>query len=465
MRLDIILLMFLAGAGSTDDWLRFRGPNGSGVSETTGIPAVFGPSRNVLWKTTVPFGRSSPIVARDRIFLTASEGENLITLCLDRKTGKVMWRREVKRARHMPMFKGNDPASPTPVSDGTNVYVFFAELGLISYGPDGRERWRVPLGPFNSFYGLGASPVLTGDTLVMVCDQRTGSFVIAVDARDGQVRWKVNRSSPVEGYATPIVYSARDGEPQLLVFGSLALEAYSLKDGQRLWWVGGVGYAPKGVPVLGRDMVFVSAPGGDAPVFPPFEEGLKQFDKDGDRRVQREETRRDPYIYEHFGWMDPNGDGTIERAEYDLVWTTSGAGHGLTAIRPGGKGDMTSTGIVWRVKKGYPNVPAPLLYKNVLYLARTGGVITSLNPETGAVIKVGRSESAIEEYYSSPVAADNKIFMISESGRVTVLKAGGQWEILTVNDLDEEVWATPAIANGTIYIRTRSALYAFTKSE
>jgi hypothetical protein len=275
------------------------------------------------------------------------------------------------------------------------------------------------------------------------------------------VRWKIDRPSPIEGYATPIVYAPPDGEPQILVFGSHALEAYGLKTGERLWWVGGVGYAPKGGPILGRGMVYVSAPGGDAPVFPPFDEGLKQFDANGDGRVQFEETRSDPYIHQHFGWMDPNGDGVIERTEYDHVWKASGAGHGLTAIRPGGKGNISATGIVWSVKKGYPNVPAPLLYKDVLYTVRTGGIITSLSPETGDILKMGRSESALEEYYASPVAADNKVFMISESGKVTVLKAGGRWEILAVNDLGEEVWATPAIANRTIYIRTRSALYAF----
>jgi outer membrane protein assembly factor BamB len=461
MAFYVLLLTLLGSSSSADDWLGFRGPNGSGVSETTGVPAEFGATQNLAWKTLVPFGRSSPVVAGDRIFLTASEGEKLITLCLDRVSGKIIWRSEATRARHMPMFKGNDVASPTSVSDGTNVFVFFAELGLLSYGPDGKERWRVPLGPFNNFYGIGSSPVLAGDTLVMVCDQRTNSFVIAVDARNGSVRWKIDRTSPIEGYATPIIYSPPDGEPQILVFGSHAMEAYALKTGERLWWVGGVGYAPKGVPVLGRGMVYVSAPGGDAPVFPPFDEGLKQFDANGDGRVQLEETRSDPYIHQHFGWMDPNGDGVIERTEYDHVWNASGAGHGLTAIRPGGKGNISAMGIVWSVKKGYPNVPAPLLYQDVLYTVRTGGIITSLNPETGDILKMGRSESALEEYYSSPVAADNKVFMISESGKVTVLKAGGLWEILAVNDLGEEVWATPAIANRTIYIRTRSALYAF----
>ena len=154
MRTILILTLF-ASASSTNDWLRFRGPNGSGVSETAGIPAVFGAARNLSWKTSVPFGRSSPIVAGNRIFLTATEGENLITLCLDRLRAKSSGGAR-RRARHMPMFKGNDVASPTPVSDATNVYVFFADLGLISYAPDGKERWRVPLGPFNNFYGIGS---------------------------------------------------------------------------------------------------------------------------------------------------------------------------------------------------------------------------------------------------------------------------------------------------------------------
>ena len=162
MTVFIVISMLLGGLISTDEWLRFRGPNGSGVAETRALPAEFGPAKNLLFKAPLPFGRSSPIVAGNRIFLTASEGDRLITLCLDAVSGKVLWRREVTRARHMAIYKGNDPASPTPVSDGTNVYVFFAELGLIAYGPDGEERWRVPLGPFTSFYGMGASPVLVG---------------------------------------------------------------------------------------------------------------------------------------------------------------------------------------------------------------------------------------------------------------------------------------------------------------
>jgi len=188
----------------TNEWLQFRGPNGAGVAEGVALPAEFNATKNVVWKTQVPFARSSPVVTADRVFLTASEGDKLSTLALDRTTGKVLWRRDVVRARHMPIYKANDAASPSPVSDGKNVFAFFGELGLISYGPDGKERWRVPLGPFNSFYGMGGSPVLAGNTLVMVCDQRAGSFVVAVDARDGKVLWQKSRTN-YEAYSTPAV--------------------------------------------------------------------------------------------------------------------------------------------------------------------------------------------------------------------------------------------------------------------
>src|SRR6185503_8218725 len=137
-----------------NDWLQFRGPNGTGVADGPTLPAQFGATKNLAWKASVPFGRSSPVVTADRVFLTASEGDKLVTLALDRKTGKMLWRRDVQRARHTPIYKANDAASPTPVSDGKNVFVFFAELGLISYAPDGKERWRLPLGPFSSFYGM-----------------------------------------------------------------------------------------------------------------------------------------------------------------------------------------------------------------------------------------------------------------------------------------------------------------------
>jgi len=445
---------------NTAEWPQFRGPNGTGVAEGSTLPAEFSSTKNLAWKATVPFARSSPVVTADRVFLTASEDDKLITLALDRKTGKLLWRRDVVRARHMPIFKANDAASPSPVSDGKNVYAFFGELGLISYGPDGKERWRVPLGPFNSFYGMGGSPVLAGNTLLMVCDHRNGSFIIAIDARTGKELWKTSRTN-FEGYATPAIYKPKDGPAQVIVLGSQSVGAYSLDKGERLWWVMKVGSYPKGVVVVGTDLVYVLAEGGDEPFFPPFDETLKQSDANKDQRIHRDEMASQKEALEHFGWLDANNDGYVDRAEYDFVRNSTTLGHGLTAVRPSGRGDVTSSNVAWRLQKGYPNIPAPLIYQGVMYLMKEGGIVSSLDPVSGQVLKQGRTPDALEEYYASPVAADGKIFLVSASGKVTVLKAGAQWEILKMNDLDEEVWATPAIAGNNLYVRTRNTLYSF----
>ena len=444
----------------TNEWTQFRGPNGTGVAEGFALPAQFSSTQNLIWKIPVPFARSSPVVTADRVFLTASEGDKLITLALDRKTGKVLWRREAARARHMTIYKANDAASPSPVSDGKNVFVFFAELGLISYGPDGKERWRVPLGPFNSFYGMAGSPVLAGNTLVMVCDHRNDSFIVALDARNGKQLWKTSRTN-FEAYSTPAIYKPKDGPAQVIVIGSPTVDAYSLDKGERLWWVTRIGAYPKGVPVLGTDMVYVMADGGEDPFLPPFDESLKQADSNKDQRLHRDEMKSNKDASEHFGWLDANRDDYIDRAEWDFVRNSTTSGHGLTAVRLAGRGDLTSSNVVWSLKKSYPSIPAPLIYRGVMYLMKEGGIVSSLDPASGQILKQGRTPDALEEYYASPVAADGKVFLVSASGKVTVLKADAQWEILAMNDLDEEVWATPAIAGGNLYIRTRNSLYSF----
>lgn len=265
-----LLVAALSAQSGSDDWLRFRGPNGTGAAHATSAPPVeFGPARNLAWKADVPFARSSPVVTADRLFLTASEGDLLISLAFDPRTGKQLWRRDVPRPRQMPIYRMNDPASPTPASDGRNVYVFFAELGLISYGPDGEERWRLPLGPFDSFYGMGTSPIVDRETLILVCDQKRDSFVLAVDTRAGKVRWKTPRLNPVESFTTPVVHRPRSGPPEVIVFGSATLDAYSMDDGARLWWVS------------------------------------QKFDRNKDGLLQEGEMKDNPQVGEHFGWMDP----------------------------------------------------------------------------------------------------------------------------------------------------------------
>ena len=242
-------------------WSRFRGPNGSGVGDSDNLPVEIGPDRNVIWKTAVPEGYSSPVLTPDRIFLTAFENNRLLTIALDRATGRELWRREAPRPRVERLDPRNNPAAPSPTVDDARVYVFFAEFGLLAYDFDGNEVWRVPLGPFDNLYGMGASPVVFGGLVLLVCDQRTGSFLIAIDGESGDVVWKVDRPEAASSHVTPIVWQPEDGEPQLLVVGSFLFSGYSIATGERLWWVRGMIHEMKSVPVVADGVAYVNGYG------------------------------------------------------------------------------------------------------------------------------------------------------------------------------------------------------------
>jgi outer membrane protein assembly factor BamB len=462
-----LILCLEARAG---DWPRFRGPNGSGVAETSGLPEKFGPSTNVFWKIALPLGHSSPVLSADRIFLTAIDHDKLFTFCLNRETGKILWRCEAPRSRTEPVDKRNTAASPTPVTDGRNVYVFFGDFGLISYGFDGNERWRTPLGPFNNFYGMGGSPILVDDKIVLVCDQTFHSFAIAVGRDDGRVRWKRERPEALSGHATPIVHRP-PGEPaQIIAPGSFRVDAYNADTGESVWWANGLASEMKSGAVLNGNTVYVSGfntpendPGRQIHI-PPFEEVLAAHDKDKDGRISLAEVP-DERTKSYFPFIDLDQDKLVTPAEWKTYIATTAAENGLRAIRMGARGDITESGLKWKYQRSVPQLPTTLLYRDVLYMINDSGVLTTLNPSTGEVRKQGRLRGVADHYYASPVAADGKIFFVSQAGVVTVLKAGPDQEVLAVNELDDESYATPAIADGRIYIRTRSALYSFGKRD
>ena len=192
-------------AGHDEDWSRFRGANGSGVSQDVGFPTNFGPDRNLIWRTPVRPGKSSPILTPRHIYLTGSDEGKLFTQCFDRKTGKLLWERAENRPRAEVGNTLNEPAAITPVTDGENVYAFFADFGLISYDAAGKVRWKTPLGPFTNTMGLAASPILAGDAIVLVADQQDDSYIAAFDRRNGAVRWKTPRQEK-DGWATPLLF-------------------------------------------------------------------------------------------------------------------------------------------------------------------------------------------------------------------------------------------------------------------
>jgi outer membrane protein assembly factor BamB len=452
------------------DWPGFRGPNGTGVSDSKDLPIAYGPDQNVVWKIELPSGYSSPVVAGDRIFVTAFEKDVLSTIAIERKTGKVLWRREAPKERSFPKYGVNSPVSPTPVTDGENVYVFFETVGLISYGPDGNERWKVPMGPFTLPYGFGSSPILADGKILMLCDADVGSFLLAVSAKDGKQVWKTPRPDVTHGFSTPVIYQPKNGPMQAIVSGSYNLVSYSVATGEKLWWVGGMAWQAKSIPVIHGDVLYVHSWMADmAGIGLPakldtFDEILATNDKDHDGKLTLEELPY-PELKKLMFLFDLNHDKFMDRAEWNQMIARNAAKNGVYAIRLDGKrGDLTKTNVLWRYDQKLPNIPSPLLYQDVLYILREGGIMTTLNPATGEIIKQERIKDALDSYFASPVAADGKVFLLSEGCKFSVLKAGGEWEVLGVSDFNEsECRATPAIAGNQVYLRTHFALYAFGK--
>ncbi len=417
--LATVVLSSFAGAA---EWPQFRGPNSSGIGD--GKPPVeFGPSQNVLWKTAVGSGLSSPIIAKGRVFLTEFDRptKQLATLCIDQRMGKILWRRTVAPTEIEKVHEISSPAAPTPATDGERVYVYFGSYGLVSYDFDGKLLWerRLPL-PQN-IYGAVASPIVAGDLLVLN-HQGKDAYLLGVNRRDGKTVWKTDRSKYQYGWSTP-VYWRHDGIDEIIVLGgdfgpNQRLMAYNLADGAERWWVAGLPPCGKSTPVIGSDMVFFAAP---------------------DIILEVEAEKRNP-----------------ERAAQIYANNASR----VMAIRPGGKGEVNQTHVAWTQTKGVPGVPSPLYYNGRLYTVQNGGIVFSRVAKTGELVYSGRT-GAMGYYYSSPVAADNKIYFASEEGVVVVLDGGEELKVLARNKLDGQILATPAIVDGKIYLRTEDHLYAF----
>lgn len=447
------------------DWPQFRGPGASGLCPSCGqLPTEFGPQKNVRWKTELPAGKSSPVLVGDRIFLTASEGDELITMSLNRTTGKVQWRRSVRAPKREAQHALNHRAAPTAVSDGKNVYVFFADFGLVAYDFEGKERWQVPLGPFNSQHGVVGSPVYADGRVILVCDADTDAFIIGVDAESGKIAWKTPRNV-INGYSTPTIHRPARGPAQVIAPGSYQLTAYSVVDGEALWFVRGLTCQPKSAPTIAGDILYFSGwtTGNDAGQqvdLPGFAEVIAKADANHDGKLVQAEL---PQPWQPTGsWraVDLDRDGFMNEREWTFFRTRRASRNGLLAVKLGGSGDVTDTNVLWRYEKSLPDVPSPLVYKDVVYIVRNGGIATTLDAKTGKVLKQARLTGALEDYYASPVGVDGKVYIASEHGKVVVLRAAGDWEILAINDFDSDIYATPAISDGIMYIRTSNALYA-----
>ena len=454
----------IPATASASEWTRFRGPNGTGVADEGPLPVSFGPRTNVVWETPLPRGKSSPVLTDSKIFLTAHEDGRLLTIALDRSTGRELWRRAAPGRRQERMHRLNDEAAPTPVTDGKNVYAFFGGYGLISYNGQGEERWTLPLGPFTNFHGMGSSPILVEGKLILICDQDLGAYAIAVDPSNGEILWKRQRPDFVHSFSTPVIHQAGSQAPVIVVPGSYRMTGYST-EGREVWRLDGLTYQVKSGPVVNGDRLYFNgwAVGGEPGArleLPAWPQVRDSFDSNADGELSKSELRED-WHPNSWAMHDRNKNGTMDARDWAHYRARRVSENSCMAIRLGGSGDVTDSHLLWRYQKSLPEVASPVLYKGVLYLVRNGGIVTTLDPESGRVLKQGRLREAIDGFYASPVAGDGKVYMASDTGKVAVLAAAGDWTVLRTNDLGEDVYATPAIAGGRLLIRTASRIYCF----
>jgi len=464
----IILLAAVPFAShvNASDWPQFRGPNCSGRAATDArLPDKIGPSTNVLWKTPLPPGHSSPVVAGDRIYLTAVRAKRLLTLAVDRKDGRVLWEAEAPARTLEQVHRIGSHAQPTPTSDGERVVSFFGSCGLFCYDRGGKPLWHRAMGPFKNDFGAGSSPILVGDRVILCQDHDQGSFLMAFDKRTGATLWKTDRSEFLRGYCTPVIWD-NAGRKQIVVAGTLRVAGYDLKTGKEAWTVRGIARTICMTPVIGEDgRLYVAgwSAGGDAGArieVEPFDKVIKQLDKNGNGKLETAELTTGP-ISERFTQVDVDKDGSITRQEYERFRGLFEQGRNVVlAIRPGGAGDVTDSHVAWKNTKQVPFCASPLYLGGFVYTVKDGGFLSCLDAKDGELIKRDRLPGG-GNYYSSPVAGDGKIYLLDERGRLTVVRAGRDWRVLSRSDFEEDAYATPAIVEGHIYLRTAHHLYGF----
>jgi outer membrane protein assembly factor BamB len=460
------LLCCASFARSEISWPQFRGPNSQGIAEHDKPPVEFGPETNLLWKTAIPAGLSSPCIWQNHIFLTIFESNKLGTLALDRLTGKILWRQTAPAEKIEYAHPKGSPASSTPATDGQNVYVYFGSYGLIAYDFHGREQWRKPLDTGLVINGSGTSPALINGRVIVICDQQNGkSFVIAADPRTGKTLWQTPRPEAASGYTTPVLWK-HDGQDDVIVSGSIRVVGYGLKDGKEQWSARGleaISVAPS--PVIGGERLYVMSRAFAGAKLPAFADMLAQGNKDGDNKMSRAEAPS--FLRDHGGFVacDRDKDGYISEDEWNAMLAFISQGdYGLFALRSPTSGDVTDTHVLWRQKRGASAVASPLFYQDRVYTIQDGGRVTCYDAKTGQPFYEQERLNADGEYYASPILANGHIYLASIRGTVTVIAPGDTLEVKARNRIDDPIQATPGIADNKLYIRAASHLWAFGKA-
>jgi outer membrane protein assembly factor BamB len=307
---------------------------------------------------------------------------------------------------------------------------------------------------------------VVGDNVVLVVDQLRDSYIAAFKKADGRLSWKNLRPDAISGSSVPTLYYEPGRRQQIIAPSSYRMESYDAQTGEVLWYVVGLPGEMKSQPILDGSRLFVSGyawpdnEAGNIRPVPSFEEDLAAEDANTDGFIARDEAR-DARAKAAWQFIDLNTDGKLDRVEWDKYRAMMSSENALLAYQLSGSGGRTTASLLWKYHRAIPQVPSMAVYRDVLYMISDAGILTTLDPTTGQVFKQGRLRGLPGSYLASIVAADGKVFIASQSGVVAVLKAGGDQELLSANNLDEDIFATPAIDKDRIFIRTVSALYCF----
>ncbi len=465
--LHLFLALFATPCFANSNWPQFRGEGGLGIGSGT-PPLEFSAEKNVRWKAEVPSGHSSPCLWDDKIVLTGLDGGKLITFCLNRADGREVWRAAAPAEKIEGAHRIGSPATPTPCTDGERVYAYFGSFGVLAYDWAGKVLWQKPLPVPVVEFGTSASPIIANGKVIIVADQDIGSYMIALDARTGEEVWRVDRGEFRRGFSTPIVWK-HDGMGELVVAGSLWVRSYDLKDGKQRWSARGTARVSNASPVVADGLLLVSSwnVGGDEDdrvEMEPFESFAAANDTDKDSRLTLAEFPTGK-VKDRYSQIDANKDGHVTKDEYEVMRSMfAQAVNQLFAIKPGGSGDITDTHVVWQVGKHLPYVSSPIVAQGRVFTMKSGGLASCYDVRSGSPIFQAERVEVSGDYYSSAVTAAGRIYITSQRGIVVVLDATSDTlNVLARNDLKAPVFATPAIADGVIYLRTDKHLFAFSE--
>jgi len=457
-------LLLVTLALHAEDWPQFKGANGSGVSSGSALPAEFSEKTNLAWKTQLGDGIGSPIVHGGRVFTTAMIAEQKLTaFAFDAASGSPLWRSDFATGDLPRITPPNSHASSTPATDGERVYLYLSTLGLIALdAATGTEVWRHPL-PKPAYlmdWGAASSPIVH-DGLVIFCqDDDLNPFLIAVDAKTGAERWKTRRPDMLAGYALPVLCEA-NGRTDLVIAGSGKLKGYDPSTGKELWTCNTLLRTLMTSPTVHDGVIYIAVQSYGDSTRTLKHALLEWLDTDQDGILSRQEMPKE--FHERFDLSDRNQNGLIDPDEIDTAFQSpdnmAAGGNIIQAVKGGGLGDVTKTHLLWNIEAKTPsNLSSPLFYEDRLYLVKSGGLASCYDTRSGQALWERHRIGNFGDYFASPIAAAGKIYFAGKNGFIVELAAGPELKILGKHDMGEEIIATPAIADGRLFVRTREHL-------